>query len=73
MFQKGTGERFKYKEAVKKMKPSATCSRHTYDMTSPAIVGYRVQSATELLSSFKPSAEAAWADAYTRLQVPQND
>lgn len=65
MFQKGTGERFKYKKAVKKCFPQAICTKYSYTGTT-TISGYVVKTATKELSSFKGSAEKAWEDAWIK-------
>jgi hypothetical protein len=65
MFQKGTGERFKYKQAVKNKFPQAICTKYSYTGTS-TISGYVVKTAMEELSGFKGSAEKAWEDAWIK-------
>lgn len=64
MFQKGTGERFKYKEAVRKRFPSARCTKLNYNTSYTSLTGYIVRSTLEEMSGIKPTAEKAWEDAY---------
>lgn len=68
MFQKGTGERFKYKEAVKSRFHDAKCKKYIYgrNLVSNPFVGYCVTTATKKLSGVKQSAEKAWEDAWIK-------
>lgn len=63
MFQKGTGERFKYKAAVQEKFPVAKCRKRSYQNN---ITVYIVTTSLKELSSPKRSAEDAWADAYNK-------
>lgn len=68
MFQKGTGERFKYKAAVKAKFPDAICKKYSYgrNLVSVPLTGYCVITATKELSGVKPTAEKAWEDAWIK-------
>lgn len=73
MFQTGTGERFKYKEAVKNLHPLACCKKYSYTDLSNPLVGYGVILDNKQISSIKRSAEYAWSDAYEKLVATKND
>lgn len=64
MFQRGTGERFKYKEAVLEKYPNAICIKLTYKN------GFRYHVKTMMdgkpLSDEFKSAENAWGDAWLK-------
>lgn len=65
MFQKGTGERFKYKEAVQEKYPNAICVRLTYAHGTR----YHVKDSGgggKTLSKESKTAENAWADVWVR-------
>jgi len=68
MFQKGTGVRFKYKQAVKEKFCAAICKKYSYgrNITSNPISGFVISTPTKELSGFKNSAENAWADAWLK-------
>lgn len=66
MLQKVTGERLKYKQAVKNKFPQAVCKKYSYARTS-TISGYVVKTAMKELSGFKHSAEKAWEDAWFKI------
>jgi hypothetical protein len=65
MFQKGTGERFKYKKAVKENFPNAICRKYSFG-TSTILTYYIVNLGTSQLSASKSTAEGAWIDAWMR-------
>ena len=60
MFQKGTGERFKYKKAILEKYPQAICEKRL-KWFAVFINGKRFSEAFN-------SAESAWADAWIKLQ-----
>ena len=68
MFQKGTGERFKYKDAVKDKFCDAICKKYSYgkNLVSVPFTGYCVQTPTKELSGIKATAEKAWEDAWLK-------
>jgi len=66
MFQKGTGERFKYKQIVKQSYPNAKCKKYTYQGN---ITVYAVSTEHERISTMKTTAEKAWADAWTQINI----
>ncbi len=63
MFQRGTGERFKYKAAVKEKFPKAKCI-WAYNFGRMKL--YVVKNEGKELSKLCHSAEAAWSDAYIK-------
>lgn len=68
MLQKGTGERFNYKKAVKKKFCDAICKKYSYgrNLVSVPFTGYCVMTPLKELSDIKSSAENAWADAWLK-------
>lgn len=70
MLQKGTGERFKYKEAVKEKYPDAKCKKQqSYVTGSITISGFVVTTPHERLSKYMSTAELAWADAFLQCNI----
>lgn len=69
MFQKGTGERFKYKAAVKEKFPDAICkksSRKSYNGNLYSRFLFAVWVDSRRISEAFYSAENAWADAWIK-------
>lgn len=70
MFQRGTGERFKYKQAVKAKFPTAVCKRTAIKIGGVDTIHSRYLYAIELnnqrISEAENTAEAAWADAWIK-------
>lgn len=72
MFQRGTGERFKYKEAVKRVAPTAVCkSEVLYGYNHSSRLTHRLYAVyieDKIYSEAARSAEEAWANAYSKLK-----
>lgn len=75
MFQKGTGERFKYKEAVIQKFPAAVCKRSpikSFNGNTASRYLYAVHDGEKRISEAKYTAENAWADTWLKL-VKEDD
>lgn len=72
MFQIGTGQRFKYKQACLDMHPTAVCK---LKRSIANLKGYAVKDSEtgEYISNYKTSAEGAWEDAYYKLLKKQKN
>lgn len=66
MLQRGTGERFKYKQSVLIAFPLAKCIKESYVIASQRITSYQVFEGPTQLSDRKSTAEQAWTDAYIK-------
>ncbi len=69
MFQKGTGERFKYKEAVKKLFPQALCKRSNQDGYwggENRRYTFAVWNGANIIGDAFYTAENAWADVWCK-------
>ncbi len=72
MFQRGTGERFKYKEAVKAELPDAICKSvdvNGYNQGTKLIRRlYAIYNNDKRISEAYNRAEDAWSDAWIKLK-----
>ncbi len=69
MFQKGTGERFKYKESVLVKFPDAVCKRTKQKSFNNAVNAhylYAVYNNEKRISEATRTAENAWADCWCK-------
>jgi hypothetical protein len=69
MFQKGTGERFKYKAAVLEKFPKAKCKRTSQKIFNTGVYArhlYAVYIGEKRISEAFNTAENAWADVWVK-------